>query len=171
MTTRSPRPTIDLSLLTPGTLDQLSDDDFRLVVDADIKKASSAVQPVPDWVSHELRGPAVDRWHMTLKRMHASVEHQLDAKTAEYEAEKARLRLQGEDIKLEELNVRHFQKRSQSLRFRSGLTDVLMEAEGLASRRASRLQEAIRVHRQALLDDNTTEPSPADLTLWAVLES
>lgn len=172
MTTRTPRPTIDFSQLTPGSLGQLSDEDFRLVVDADVKRASASVQRIPDWASAELRSVVVDRWHTTLRRMLASVEHQLEAKNADYEVEKARLVLQGETgTKVEELNIRHYQKRSQSLRFRSGLTDVLLEAEGVVTRRVGRLEDAVRAHRQALLDDPTTDPSPADRELWEVLDA
>lgn len=166
MTIRS-RPTIDLSQLSPGTLDTLNDDDFRLVVDADVKRASASMQPVPEWVSRELRTTVVDRWYSTLKRMHASVDHQLESKAAEFEGEQARLGLLDETgTKVEELKVRHFQKRTQSLRFKSGLTDVLLEAEGLVIARATRLEDAIRAHREELLADDQTEPSAADEKLW-----
>lgn len=167
MPTHRPRPSIDLSSLTPGTLDQLPDEEFRMVVDADVKRASASMQRVPEWVSRELRTTVVDRWYSTLKRMHASVDHQLETKAAEFEGEQARLGLLDETgTKVEELKVRHFQKRTQSLRFKSGLTDVLLEAEGLVNARAARLQEAIRAHREALLADDQTEPSDADETLW-----
>lgn len=165
---RPPRPTIDLSALRPDELAALPDERFWLVVDADVKRSQPRAQPVPAWVAAALRTTLQERWYTTLRRMLASVDGQLEAKDSDYEAEKAKLALRGDERKIEELNVRHFETRSRSLRFRSGLRDSLVEAEGLRNSRVAHLEEAIRAHRDAIGDADATD---ADRALWDVLGS
>lgn len=174
-TNRQPR--VDLSTLTPGRLGELGDDEFRWIVDADLKRRASNENvrtAVPGWVSDALRSTHLEQWVMTLRRMEASVEGQLEMATNEYERDKARLRSEANDdveSKLAQLTYAYHQRRAGPLRFRAGVQEALPEAESLYTGRLRHLEEAIRAHREASLDDDQLEPADFDRRLWSLIES
>lgn len=171
------QPRVDLSTLTPDQLGELGDDEFRWIVDADLKRRASNENirtAVPGWVSDALRSTHLERWLMTLRRMEASVEGQLEMATNEYERDQARLRSQADDdadAKLAQLTYAYHQRRAGPLRFRAGVQEALPEAESLYAGRLRQLEEAIRAHREASLGDDQMEPAEFDRRLWSLIDS
>jgi hypothetical protein len=145
---------IDLARLTPDALAALDEREFRFVVDADLRRNATSRnirrQDVPVWVSRALRTDHVERWVAALQSMLESVEGQLDQR-----------RLAGEDDRA----------LSKVARFRSALLEALPEAEALLGGRVQELEHAIAAHRRAVEADDSMDPSPADATLWAILNT
>jgi len=145
---------IDLSKLTPDALAALDEQDFRFVVDADLRRKARSSnirrQDVPPWISEALRTTHLERWVATLRAMLASVDGQL-----------AQRRANGENN----------QSVARTARFRSALREALPVAEALLGGRVSELEAAISAHRQAVTADTTMDPSTADLALWEILNT
>lgn len=87
------RATVDANRFRPEDLPGLSDEDFRAVVDADLRRKApkSGVTLKPDLIE-ALRSPAVaPRWFAMLLRMQKSVDGQLGARENDYQGERARI--------------------------------------------------------------------------------
>lgn len=130
----------------PEDLAALSDTQFRLVVDADLRRR---VRPdgLPLATSTALRSPAhVERWYATLEGIRLSVESQLKATMDEFEAQSAALeanikRLEGDSssrARLERmfdeentLRTEYLTKKAARERFLAGLREHLVQAESL----------------------------------------
>jgi chromosome segregation ATPase len=129
----------------------LSDDDFRSLVDRDLRREDTQEE------AQALRSPdLVHRWYTILVAMSKSVDGQLAAKRYDYEAQKAQLRGQfvsaesalaeaklhrdtprvhGAQDRIRELRQdwalmteRYARSRAATLRFKSGLEETLVEA-------------------------------------------
>lgn len=138
----STRPMLDLHKVFD--LDPLTDDEFKLVVDADLRRHSTTERnQMPDRLAEELRTPKyVERWLSTLLRMEANIESQLEVGAADFEANLAVLRTKalqlgqagdhafGSEvaIEIESLRTEHQRKRASILRFKGGLDKTIIEA-------------------------------------------
>ncbi len=158
-----------LSELTTAELAALPERQFKVVVDADIRRgAIHQPQRVPAWVSDALRNEHCSRWLATLRAMLASVDSQLDAADIEH---RARLTVASSEAERDRLSEKHHEITKAAVRFRSALLVDLTEAEALLQKRATKLEAAITAHRNAVVADPTIEPSAADRDLWAVLST
>ena len=155
--------TLDVTTLTPDDLVDMPDEDFRAVVDADLRRNSRNRPHLPPEVAAALREPRhVPRWHMTLSRMDKSVEGQLAARADDYEkelawsrrrtleleaeldaaleegqtfkADETRKRLREVRLQQEQLTEQHHRGRASTLRFKTGLDEALLEAQYLRDR-------------------------------------
>ncbi|HVL38511.1 MAG TPA: hypothetical protein VM328_03875, partial [Fimbriimonadaceae bacterium] len=159
----------------------LDDDEFRRVVDRDVRAPDPARQVAA------LRHPAVvDRWRRCLTASKISVESQLAAKASELRAEAARAKASGSFDKkaYHEMVARYEDWRAGALRFKSGMEIRLTEARhlwtelemvsnlkkehSLLKERVVRLETelavakaAIRNHREVAFEDGV-EPEPID---------
>lgn len=142
-------------------LDDLSDDQFREVIDAYLRNEADEA------TGRALREPPlVDRTRIALEAMAASVGAQLDARAADIETLQLERR-GGEGLTDDQMNrfeVDYARWRASALRFRGHLVEVLA---GLPTSRAERLEAAIRAHRAALGE----EGEAADWALWAHIEA
>jgi hypothetical protein len=153
--TATPRVYVDLAKLTPQTLGELGELEWRFVVDADLRRNAHSKnirrQDVPQWISDALRSREhVERWVGALRAMLSSVDGQLARRRAAGESR--------EDV-------------AKTLRFRAALREALPEAEALLGGRIQELERAIRTHRDATTADETIAPSEIDFTLWSVLDN
>lgn len=151
--------------LTPGdvpggALGELSDDDFRQLIDSFLRGETDPT------TRHALtRPPLVERTRATLEGMAMSVVSQLDARAADI----ATLELErrgGEGLSDEQMHrfeLDYARWRASALRFRGHLREVLAS---LPSSRAEELATAIRAHRDAV----GNEGDPADHALWAHID-
>lgn len=180
-------------------LDHMS---FRKEVDRDLRPLDQDASPgqAEKWKARHaaLRSPAcVDRWFMALSQMSKSVDGQLAAKADDYEAKRAEIRGQlvgatgpqekGLRRSLETLKSEYSRARANTLRFKTGLDEALIEARSLRdsvrdrlydsvvaeernfyARRVTALQDAIRAHQDAFTEGDI-DPEPHDLHLWAVI--
>jgi hypothetical protein len=144
----------------------LDDEDFRDLVDRDLRRKNSQEE------ADALRSPAlVDRWHTVLVAMTKSVDGQLSAKRHDFEAHKQRLKgqLLETDAELAEARrrrdrtavqkceekargfraewagaaERYAKERAATLRFKSGLDETLVEARLHRDRTRDRLFEHV----------------------------
>lgn len=169
---------------------------FRKEVDSDLRPGDGE-----RWKARHraLRSPTcVDRWFMVLSQMAKSVDGQLAAKADDYEAARAETREQllaatdavqqmGFRRRLESLKAEYSRNRANTLRFKSGLDEALIEARALRdsvrdrlydsvvaeernryAARVTTLEEAIRDHQDAFTAGDI-DPEPHDLHLWDVI--
>lgn len=158
--------TVDLDQLTPDEMAGLTEREFRLVVNADLRKDASNERVrghVPPWITEALRGPHAPRRLAVLRAMLANVEGQIEMKTNAYELAKA------EAPNDPAVTAEHHRELTGPLRFRAALLEAMPEAEYLVSNRIDELERAIRAHRQAIEADDTLVPSTADEALWAMI--
>lgn len=185
---------------------EMSDKEFRDIVDQDLRKDSSnkrARAELPEGVSAALRDSRVaSRWLTHLSQMQRTVEGTLAAREAESESKRADLRravIEAEDnleptahlrAKLEEEKKNYLYTRAGTLRFKSGLEEVLLEARAIVEKhdveayrsqvfkernayasRVEELEEAIREHKRSFYDEeDDLEPSDTDLKLWGTVQ-
>lgn len=162
----SQRVDVDIEALTPEELAKLPERQFRIVVNADLRKDASNERVrghVPGWITDMLRGSLAGRRLAVLKAMLANVDGQIEMKTNAFEKAKA----EGRDVA--EATAAHHQELANPLRFRAALLEALPEAEYVVTDRIDTLERAIRAHRQATQADDTVSPSTADEALWAFL--
>lgn len=161
----APRDPLDLRQLTPEALAALPERQFRMVVNADMRKDASNERvrdEVPQWITDALRGPLAARRLAVLQAMLANVEGQIEMKVNAFERAKA------ETGDTAEVTATHHKELASPLRFRSALLEAMPEAEYLVSNRIDELERAIAAHRTAIEADD--EVSPADRVLWALLD-
>lgn len=156
----SERRVIDANAFNPDHLADLPDDDFRAVVEADLRRrAPRNTNPLRDDLVAALRTPALAiRWHATLARMQKSVDGQLGAREGDFRAEQARLEAEalqvaqtcqrptsGDHLAPDEverhlaalrmqqssLRADYQRTRASTLRFKTGLDDAMLEARYL----------------------------------------
>lgn len=190
----NPTQQLDTKMLVPSDLGELSDLEFRRVVDADLRRR---VDPsgLSEQVAAALRSEAhVNRWHATLLAMCRSVEGQLAAGANEFEARRSDIeseidrlnnsshgdasRVSELSVLLAELRSTYLTKRASTERFRTGLNEHLILAERLlpvhrsrCARRVRRLEQAIERHREAVSRDlGADDPVRFDADLWAALD-
>lgn len=214
----------DANSFRPEDLLHLSDEEFRAVVDADLRRHApkSGVTLRPDLIAALRTLEVAPRWHAMLLRLQKSVDGQLGARECDYQAEKAKLEGEiqrmtdkverGEDVhdgdsrrvldpdevqrrlsslKLRALALRasHMKSKAGTVRFKTGLDDVTLEARFLRDQavgatfetavalerdfyanRTRTLAEAIVAHQTAVKDDlEGDEPDEIDTALWGVL--
>jgi hypothetical protein len=188
----------DVNAFSADDLAGLSDEEFRAVVEADLRRrAPHGGQSLRgDLVAALRSAPLVARWQSTLARMQKSVDGQLGAREGDFRAERARLEATGllltqnrrdgdsgeflsdEEVerRLASLRVRQVtlraeyeRTRASTLRFKTGLDDIALEARYLRERvlegtfegavvaerdrlalRCRRLSAAIAEHRDAV---------------------
>jgi hypothetical protein len=141
-------------------LSGLSEDDFREVIDALLRNEAD-----PATTEELRRPPLVERTRTALQAMAVSVSSQLDARAADIDTLQTERR-GGEglsDDQMYRFELDYARWRASALRFRGHLLEVLA---GLPTSRVEHLEQAIRVHRDAIGD----EGDPADRALWAHLE-
>lgn len=167
-----------------ASLRSLSQDDFRRVVDDDIRGRSSGD------VREALRSSGlVDRWVETLESALVSVEGQLAANDADWGAKEAEFESSGDHVALLAEKAKNDRWRAGALRFRTGVQQTLIEARRLAAAqekessevdrltrerdramaRAFMLEDAIRSHKQNFPTED--EPSDNDLDLWKKVDA
>jgi hypothetical protein len=175
----------------PDDLAEVSDETFKAVVDADLRRSTKSGLGFPAELSEALRGPMVrERWRAELERMLASVNGQIDAEDVLHDARVADLRrsilmkeshligatplaaravereLHGLRVQVEELAADHGRGQARRVRFRSGVEEGLITARFVVhGSEAERLAAGIRAHRKGLLDEEI-EPNGFDLALW-----
>jgi hypothetical protein len=174
---------------TPSKVAQLSEVDFRKLIDDDTRGKA------PASLSRQLRSAeCAPRWYEALLAMQNSVDGQLAAKSAESRAAQARLQARFEEAlsskqrreiraEIARRKAADEQWRAGALRFKSGLEDKLIEARrvlrelddssivGARNRSMARvaiLEDAIRRHHADFRAED--EPSDSDLALWAHLD-
>lgn len=167
----------DPKVTTPEALPGLADAEFRMVVDADLRRRRDP-QGLPEGVSKALRSPEnLERWRSTLQ----SIVRFAEAQIRIMEESISRQSHEGERARLEA-------KRASTARFRSVVLDYLTTADTLAAeqsgdnvilaerdnyaRRVLALEHGIRAHRKAAKDDLLDDEGPAsyETTLWALLD-
>jgi hypothetical protein len=138
------RRSIDANTFSPADLAGLNDDQFRAVVDADLRRRApnSGARLRGDLIA-ALRSPEhVTRWHSMLCRMQKSVDGQLGARAADFRAEHARLEadvLRTADLAIREdlrrqqqsLRSKYQTARAATVRFKTGLDEATLEARFL----------------------------------------
>lgn len=141
-------------------LGSLTDEEFRAVVDADLRRNARKEHErhgVTAEQAEALRRPEnIERWYATLKRIAISVKGQLATRADEHDARQASLRRQlltvraayqdapteerrralGRQIvaleaEAEQVREEYLIRRKSTVRFQSGLEDTLAEAQGL----------------------------------------
>jgi hypothetical protein len=139
----SERRSIDANKFDPADVAGLTDDEFRALVDADLRSlAPNGVRLRKD-LTETLRSPEhCSRWHSMLCRMEKSVDGQLAARDADYRANMARLEaeiLRSTDEKTQtdlrrqqqDLRNKYQTGRAATLRFKTGLGDASLQAKFL----------------------------------------
>lgn len=173
----------------------MSDDEFREVVDRDLRRGRGG-QVAEDAQGDTLRSLRSDgedpdvtalaeRWLRVLYAMSRSVEGQLAARRADYNAAKARnmaaviearnrnddaaiLRLEQEFL---DYKAKYESARASTLRFKTGLDETTIRARWVGRDSAiAFLEDKIRKHRDEVLADNE-EVSDADEELWEAVVS
>lgn len=88
------RPTFDVNSFDPAKLDKLSQEEFRALVDADLRRRApkSTVVLRPELADALREQPNLDRWYSALVRMAKSVDLQLAARRDDYRMKVAQLR-------------------------------------------------------------------------------
>jgi hypothetical protein len=155
------RRSIDANSFGPADLAGLNDDQFRAVVDADLRRRApnSGARLRQDLIA-ALRSPEhVARWHSMLSRMQKSVDGQLGARAADFRAEHARLEadvLRTADLAVREdlrrqqqtLRSKYQTARAATVRFKTGLDEATLEARHLRDQAvASTFGGAVMVER------------------------
>lgn len=164
--TMAPRAPLNLSELTPEDLRAASQSVFVRVVDADLKRNSrNQGKPVPAWITEALRTEHMDRWRVALGRMLTQVNGRLEVLATEFEANEHRL----DGRALADAEEEYLRQKVRSERFRQGVLDALAEADALYRTRLGELESAIRAHRDAVVADESIDPSAADQRLWGTL--
>lgn len=152
-------------------LEDLSDADFRDLVDRELRKDHPSTQTQEraelTAISERFRHPAViDRWIMYLEIMKASSETQLSAKRSDLK------KTHGTVSEAEYLTKRRAYEawKAGNVRFLHSVQIRLIEARAIRARRdRAAMRKAIETHRAAATVENY-EPEAHDLTLWAVLD-
>lgn len=177
----------DPSTATPDMLAGLAEAEFRIVVDADLRRR---IKPdgLPEAVSKALRSPAhLERYHTTLESIAQFTEDQLQILDESFDRQRA----DASPGQLVELRAEHERRRRATERFRSVVTDYLASAGALLAenrralvpagliaerdahaRRILELERAIKAHRTAVHHDLGAgeEPTPYETALWAMLD-
>lgn len=193
----SPTETKERGMTKTSSLCDLSDEEFRQVVDDDLRgKADAKISP-------QLRKPEnVDRWYSVLLAMTKSVEGQLAARRSDWDGLRTHL---GSEIalktgtneeailraQLQSERERYLKWRAGIIRFKTGLDEWLAEARHLRDRtrgdmiervtkderaflssRVRTLEEAIRRHRDHLLAEDLDDEAheKADEALWSLVQ-
>lgn len=149
----------DFSHVTPETLTGLNDDDFREIVNIDMKRnATNPTRRLAPGVSDALRSPQLrQRWLLTLTRILFSVDSQLEIREADYFKRMAELQKQamratkdgGSDghraeshtlsirSRVSDLKVDFWAHRTKTLKFRAVVVDTSQEARRVCGLRDS----------------------------------
>lgn len=149
---------LDASNVTPEELPALSDDDFRRVVDADLRRRVSP-HVLPEATSAALRDPGnVKRWHTTLSAILRSVEGQdqsaqddFDHQLAELESRVGVLQdaggqaevLAGTYDKIDSLRRDYLSKKASRERFKTGVAEYVALAESLLNDQRDRSYQSM----------------------------
>lgn len=186
-------------------LTALSPDAFKAEVDSDVKPFIHANMDQGIWDARRaaLRSPAlVDRWFASLSQTLKSVEGQLATQTEDYDAARADIkkaliaaeadgntaRVKDLRIQAEQVKAEHARARAKTLRFKTGLDEMLIQARSLRdavrdrlydsvvaeernryAARITELTDAILEHRQAHIEADI-DPEVHDQHLWQVIE-
>lgn len=162
----------------------MSDDDFRAIVDQDLRSDKSASERTT-----ALRDKAIiPRWLSVLQAMLVSIEGQLATGEADFEAMQMALQLGSGNVQEQLLSTgqRYYEKRARQLRFKSGVDAMLIQARYLQSRfapeialvtkernqlviRVHELETAIYKHRSDVLTHDQAGPLVYDQELWKQL--
>jgi hypothetical protein len=143
-----------------------SDEEFRAVVDADVRGKSE------EDIQHALRSDPhlIRRWYDTLLSMKASVEGQLSAKAAEAKAEKLESLVADKRRDGLVAQASYERWRSGALRFRSGLESTILEARRhLDDHEAEVFRTAILAHRNHNCGPECDDTCIADARLWKLV--
>lgn len=171
---------------SPG---ELSDKDFRDLVDRELRKEHPQTTPVErqrlNIATEQLRSSEViNRWVSVLEIMKSSVETQLGAKLSEIKKlhgtipqseYEAKLRVYqawkpGTARFLHSVNQRLLEARAIRLRLFGVVSPTrLTEERNLASQSLLDLIRAVEIHRETVLGEY--DPTDADETLWEVLRA
>lgn len=144
--------------LVPSDLPKLTDAEFRLVVDADLRRRVNPAG-IPARVSDALRNTTnVRRWHAQLVGMSHSVEGQLVAAEDEYQADigviEARIaQIQGHRSNSPQIaqlraeiaakRAEHLRKKASRERFKTGVNEHLVMAEQILSAERDEMYESV----------------------------
>lgn len=172
--------------LTAQQLLALDDVEFSRVVEDDMKRANGVAER-----SALRSAEVVNRWYSTLLGMLQSVNGQLDAREAEYQANRSKIEREGLQKNttvrdLLQLREDYERKRAGSLRFKTGVETALTKAQYYCTTmfpeqehvtrerndllyRVHELEKAIEEHRHTTLDKDDLEPTEADEELWNLL--
>lgn len=164
--------------LTVEALLDMPEDQFRAIVDREVRGTARDVGPV-------LRDPRISwRWYFALVQMKKSVESQLGAKRADL----AKVRPTIPQYEYEQKLTEFHQWRAGALRFKSGVEERLLEIRSQNSRFRPNgeiiedqrnwaltanfaLVQGIREHQKVMLKDSPDEVSDADLALWELVKN
>lgn len=102
----------------------MTNDEFRAIVDADIRNQSSEEQY--EWLRTDPQ--AVDRWYTTLTSMKKSVENQFASKNAETKALRAELEARGDHDGAKQELINYLRWKAGVVRFKTGLEEKLSDA-------------------------------------------
>lgn len=119
----------DYSHVTPETLSGLNDEDFREIVNIDMKRnATNPTRRLGPGVSNALRGTQLrQRWLMTLTRILMSVDSQLETREADYFKRMAELQKQAMRVGKELGDRQHLGTQQHLLSLRSRIADLKVE--------------------------------------------
>lgn len=133
----------DVNRFDSDDLAGLPDDQFRALVDADLRQnAARSTIRLRAELSEALRSPDnVRRWYSMLCRMAKSVDGQLAAREADFRGERARLEalaLEADDAgrsglraQQQRLKAEHHKTKASTVRFKTGLDEVTIVAKFL----------------------------------------
>lgn len=161
-----------MSTLTADDLLLLPDDEFRHLVDEDVRNQLDKARA--GLLRNDPR--VVDRWLYTLLTMKQSVEGQLAAKAAEANGERASSLATGNKRAWLDFTQKYERWRAGALRFKSGLEAALLEARRLKDAQdggageAAILRKAIIAHRDHICSDICDDTCTADRILWSLVE-
>lgn len=135
----------------------MNDNDFNLLVNADIREDASKADQ--EWL---YQPENLDRWIAELTKIKMNVEKQLAG--ARYDVAKARATMDEEELR--QWYVDHEKWRAGVIRFKTGVDKKLVEVKNLRSSEVERYRLAIQRHCDTIGDDAGT----ADEELWSVLD-
>jgi hypothetical protein len=167
---------------------QMGERQFYAVVDDDIRGKA------PQLYAAGLRTPEViERWFQTLIRMQTSVEGTIAARATDDKAKRIPLIDAGRIQEANEMYAAFLKQKSGSLRFLTGVKEVLTEASwrrrvllgtqlqttaiyerNVLITETQKLRAAISAHKAKVSEDpeyDSSDPDEIDSELWSVLES
>jgi hypothetical protein len=191
------REVLDLSRLRPEDLAGLDDDQWKQVIDADLRRGAARPPDLPSSIPPALRSARnIDRFYASLTMIATSLEGQLVMREDDYESDQARLRadIMSAEFALEEarrnrypnisqltrqvmelrvrsedLKSQYLRKRAGTMRFKSAVEETLAECDALRNQLVTTFRVAIARHREIMKEEGI-EPSSLDEELWKTLD-
>lgn len=145
----------------------LPEDQFRKLVDSEVRRNSNEPNPKLEELAEALRDHRVAPiWRVALISMKKSVEGQLGAKRMDLARAEAELAPEMYTKRVNEFHV----WRAGALRFRNGVEERILELSETQTRTVAMLRSAIIKHKQTVTREYDDDVSEADVALWSLVE-